>query len=84
MSNRNMSNRKKNVHVVPHKDGWAVKSEGADKAAKVTRTQREAIEVGRSIAQKRGAENVIHGRDGRIRGKDSYGNDPNPPKDTKR
>ena len=25
---------------------------------------------------------VTHGRDGKIRSKDSYGNDPNPPKDT--
>jgi len=26
---------------------------------------------------------VIHGRDGKIRDKDSYGNDPVPPKDKK-
>ena len=29
------------------------------------------------------SEVVIHGTDGRIRDKDSYGNDPMPPKDTK-
>jgi hypothetical protein len=26
---------------------------------------------------------VIHGKDGKIQDKDSFGNDPNPPKDTK-
>lgn len=72
---------KKNVHVVPHEDGWAVKSGGAARAAKVTATQKEAIEVGKQIATNRGAELLVHGEDGRIRSKDSYGNDPNPPKD---
>lgn len=72
---------KKNVHVVPHDGGWAVKSAGAEKAAKVTPTQKEAIEVAKGIATNRGAELLIHGTDGRIRSKDSYGPDPDPPKD---
>lgn len=33
----------KNQHVVPHKDGWAVKGEGADRASSTHRTQSEAI-----------------------------------------
>ena len=44
---------KKNQHVVPHPDGWAVKSEGSQKAASVHQTQREAIEAGRYTAFKR-------------------------------
>lgn len=72
---------KKNVHVVPQDGGWAVKSGGASRAAKVTDTQAEAIKVGKQIAENRGAELLIHGEDGRIRSKDSYGPDPNPPKD---
>jgi hypothetical protein len=33
-------------------------------------------------ATKGHVEHVIHGKDGRIQDKDSYGKDPNPPKDT--
>lgn len=44
-------------------------------------TQKEAIERGREIAKNEGSELVIHGRDGKIRDKDSYGKDPFPPKD---
>ncbi|MDY3801068.1 MAG: DUF2188 domain-containing protein [Bacilli bacterium] len=35
------------------------------------------------IAKKNHVENIIHGRDGRIRDKDSYGNDSIPPRDKK-
>ena len=57
----------KNQHIVPHKNGWAVKAEGANRASSIHRTQSEAIERGREIAQNQGAELLIHGRDGRIR-----------------
>ncbi|MCB1599569.1 MAG: DUF2188 domain-containing protein [Lysobacterales bacterium] len=70
----------KNVHVVPHPEGWAVKSEGAERAASVHDTQREAEAAAREIAQRRESEILIHGQDGRIRERDSYGNDPFPPK----
>lgn len=43
-------------------------------------TQREAINRARQIAQNKGQEVAIHGLDGRIRAKHSYGNDPYPPK----
>ena len=33
------------------------------------------------MSQKQGAELYIHRRDGLIREKNSYGNDPNPPRD---
>lgn len=71
---------KKNQHVVPHEGGWAVKSEGADRATKVVPTQGEAIGIARDIAQYNNSELFIHGRDGRIRERDSFGNDPFPPK----
>jgi len=73
----------KNYHVVPSDEGWKVKREGADKAGSVHDTQREAIEVGRERAIRDRGELVIHGEDGKIRDKDSYGHDPYPPKDTK-
>lgn len=74
----------KSQHITPHPHGgWQVKSAGAEKATKRTETQKEAIDIGKSIAQKQKSELVIHRPDGRIRDKDSYGNDPNPPMDKK-
>lgn len=69
----------KNQHVVPHPDGWAVKSEGAERATKVVSTQQEAIEIARQIAVNQQSEMLIHGTNGQIREKNSYGNDPHPP-----
>lgn len=70
----------KNQHVVKHNEGWAVKGEGNTKATVVTKTQEEAIDKGREIAKNQEAELLIHGRNGQIRDRDSYGNDPYPPK----
>lgn len=71
---------KKNQHVTPHGDDWAVKGAGNSKATSVHSTQQEAIDRGRSIAQNQKSELLIHGENGRIREKNSYGNDPYPPK----
>lgn len=38
------------------------------------RTQRAAVVKGRTEARRDGVDLVTHGRDGRIRSKDSYGN----------
>lgn len=76
--------QKKNQHVTPHKDGgWQVKGAGNTKATAKTDTQKEAIEIARDIAINKQSEVVIHGRNGQIRDKDSYGNDPVPPIDKK-
>ncbi|HHC6667750.1 TPA: DUF2188 domain-containing protein [Vibrio parahaemolyticus] len=77
-----MSTRK-NQHVVKHPDGWAVKGAGNNKATKVTKTQKEAIEKAEEIARNQRTDTKIHGRDGKIRAGSSYGNDPHPPKDKK-
>jgi hypothetical protein len=75
---------KKNIHVTHRSDGnWAVKGEGDSRASSLHDTQRDAVVAGRSIAKNNKAELVIHGRDNRIIDKDSYGPDPNPPKDKK-
>jgi len=71
---------KKPVHVTPHEDGWAVRREGASRASSVHRTQAEAEQVGRDRARGDHTEFLLHGRDGQIRERDSYGNDPYPPK----
>jgi antitoxin HicB len=76
----------KNYHVVPSQTSpgkFVVKQEG--KTAPLTRasTQAQAIEKAKPLAKAAKGELVIHGRDGKIRDKDSYGNDPHPPKDRK-
>ncbi len=71
---------KRNQHVVRHKDGWAVRGAGSQRPTSVHSTQRAAAEAAREIARKQRTELFIHGRDGRIRERNSYGNDPHPPK----
>lgn len=73
---------KKNVHVVKSKDGdeWSVKTDNSQKAYRNVSTQQEAINIGKSVAKNNSSELLIHGKDGKIRAKDSYGNDSYPPK----
>lgn len=73
----------KDQHVVPVGGDWGIRGENNSRLTEVFDTQREAIDAAREIAINQQAELVIHGRDGRIRDKDSFGNDPNPPEDTK-
>lgn len=75
MANRN------NVHVVQRGDLWGTLREGRHRASQVFDTQAQAIEAGRQMARQGQGELLIHGQDGRIRARDSYGNDPCPPKD---
>ena len=75
--------RGKNQHVVKHSEGWAVKGAGNGKATKVTGTQKEAVRHAENIARNQKSDTKIHGRDGRIRAGNSYGNDPCPPRDRK-
>lgn len=70
----------KNQHVVKHQDGWAVKGAGNQKATRVTQTQKQAIDIARTISKNQQSELLIHGKNGRIREKDSHGNDNYPPK----
>lgn len=71
----------KNQHVTPHPDGgWQVKGEGNSKATARTNTQAEAISKAREIAQNQNSEMFIHGTNGQIRERSSFGNDPYPPK----
>lgn len=75
--------KKRDYHVVPRGDSWAVVRERASRASSLHPTQGDAINAGRDLARPRKTEVVIHRPDGRIRDSDSYGRDPNPPKDKK-
>lgn len=71
----------KNQHVTKHPGGgWQIKGEGNQRATVITNTQHEAINKARDIARNQKSELYIHGTDGKIRKKDSHGNDPHPPK----
>jgi len=72
--------KKTNQHVVRRGTGWAVKGAGKSRAGSTHRTQKAAITKATKVARRLRSEVVIHGRDGRIREKNSYGNDPHPPK----
>lgn len=67
-------------HVVPSAGGWRVVRAGAARASSVHDTQAEAVAAATRIARNQRTELYVHGRDGRIRERNSYGNDDYPPK----
>ena len=72
-----------NKHVIYDDGVWKIKGEGSERSSGNFDTQKEAVARAREIAINQKCEVVIHGRDGKIRDKDSYGNDPCPPRDKK-
>lgn len=72
---------KKSNHVVPSSSGWSVKKSGSVKASKNFDTKDKAINYGRELSKNERTELYIHKKNGMIQNKNSYGNDPNPPKD---
>jgi len=74
----------KSHHVVPNSTGgWDVKKSNSRRASVHSDNKIQAVILGREISRNQGTEFVIHGKDGRIQQKDSYGNDPCPPEDKK-
>jgi cytochrome b len=70
----------KNQHVVQTDNGWGVRGEGNARLTAEFRTQAEAIDASRDICQNQKSEQFIHGRDGQIRERNSFGSDPFPPR----
>lgn len=66
----------RNQHVVVHDNGWAVTAEGAGAPTVILKTQGEAWEKAKSIARKERSEALLHGKDGHLRERTSYGPDP--------
>lgn len=81
-TDRNPMNQR-NLHVVPAGGSWAVKPEGSPHPMSTHRTQAAAEEAAKSMARVLQGEVVIHRPNGQIRDKDSFGNDPFPPRDRK-
>lgn len=67
--------------TTPDRNGnWQVKKEGAKRTSGNFDKQKEAMDYGKELAKQTNGEHFIHGRDGRIRERDFYGNDPFPPR----
>lgn len=74
--------RNKSVHISLNKgNGRKWKVTQNSKVLSTYNTQKAAENTGRGIAKKTHTELVTHGIDGKIRSKDSFGNDPSSIKD---
>jgi uncharacterized protein DUF2188 len=51
--------QKQAIHIVPHKQGWAVRREGATRSTSIHRTQEGAQKAAQRTAQKDGVEIVV-------------------------
>lgn len=72
---------KRPVHTVKTDNGWGNRRAGSGRISKEFGTKAEAEKAGRTTAKNSKTEHISHGRDGKIGGRRSYGNDPHPPKD---
>jgi hypothetical protein len=70
----------RNVHTVPHGDGWANRRDDAQRVSNTAPTKDEAEKVGRGMAKRDRVEHLIHRRNGTIGERNSYGHDPYPPR----
>jgi len=71
----------KNQHITKNSDwNWWVKSENSSGYTKLFDTQSEAIQHWREIAKNQWSELLIHWANWKIRARDSYWNDPFPPR----
>ncbi|MEN8790323.1 MAG: DUF2188 domain-containing protein [Flavobacteriaceae bacterium] len=59
-------------HVVPYKEGWAVRREGNKRVTSKHRKQSTAIRKAKTLARKYKADVVIHRAGGGIRDRISY------------
>ena len=74
-----MSNQD-NYWVIKDEDVWKVKRGSADRASSKHRTQAEAWKDAKRLAKLSKGEAILKGEDGKIRERNSYGNDPYPPR----
>ena len=72
----------KNQWVSPRGNMWAVHGEGNSKDTQLFNNKSDASEYAKNIAKRQHSELIIQKSNGQIQSKDSYGNDPCPPRDT--
>ncbi len=66
----------RNQHVMSEGERWAVKAEGLSEPLATFKTQSEAWERAKSLARKERSEALLHGKNGRIRARNTYCRDP--------
>ncbi|AVI51115.1 hypothetical protein C5O00_07985 [Pukyongia salina] len=71
-SRRQSRDRTWHQHVVPYKDGWAVRREGNKRITSKHRKQSTALRKAKSLARKYKSDVIIHRADGTIRDRISY------------
>ncbi|WP_058305956.1 DUF2188 domain-containing protein [Gracilibacillus massiliensis] len=59
----------KGEHVIPHEDGWAVKTQDAKQASDVFSNKQDAIDRAKEIAANKQTTVIIHKKDGSIQEK---------------
>lgn len=74
-------NKNKPIHTVPNSNGgWDNKQQGSDKVISHSSIKTDAVHIGRDQAMKNGTEHFVHNKNGQFGERNSYGNDPYPPK----
>jgi hypothetical protein len=64
-------------HVVPNlQGGWSVRQTGSARASRVFSDQAAAVHYAREKAKKERTDLYVHGRDGTVRERDTYSEDP--------
>jgi hypothetical protein len=65
------------IEVEPRSDGrWARQKQGTRRASSLHTSQAAAIKAGRAQARREHTELIVKGEDGRVRERESFGNDP--------
>ena len=68
------------IEVAPNGTGWKVSQQGRVTPVATFPTKAQAEAQGRQLARQQRVEFILKGLDGRIQSRDSYGNDPFPPR----
>ncbi|CAG2138961.1 DUF2188 domain-containing protein [Cupriavidus plantarum] len=64
-----------NIHVIAHGDGWAVVATGTGNRT-YFRTEEQAVAAGTDRAKNEGVPLWIHGPDGQVQERKSFGHEP--------
>ncbi|OLT39493.1 hypothetical protein BJF86_08790 [Serinicoccus sp. CNJ-927] len=75
-----MAGKKPGVETYREDGAWKNRVQGNQRASNTHGTKAEAQVKGREMARERGTEHLIKKMDGTIGERNSYGNDPHPPK----
>ncbi len=61
-------------YVIPHQNGWAVKSESSERVSFTFSNKKEAVEKGKALAKKHRTSLTVQKANGQIQNKYSYNN----------